>query len=183
MKKYIAIGVIVMIGIIYFQSRQLYRASKKIDRLSTNFLEMQDTNKDLSLTFSEYKKYMSKKTDSILTAANIKPQWVKEYTTVNHIYHDTVKIDVPVEKIDTFKYRFLDTKGCFTVGGIVELTDSIPIVIIDNREFNDTLNIIKYLEPKKFLFIKSYLFGKNEKLEISGKCGSYTYENIKIVKN
>jgi len=183
MNKYLIIGALALLGIVSFQSYQLKKAGNKIDRLSDNFVELQESNSKLRLTVDEFKEYSSGKMDSIMEVASIKPKWVKEYTTINNHYYDTVEVEVPVEHVDTFKYSFMESNDCFTVGGIVNVKDSIPQVSINYREFTDTLNIIKYLKPKKFLFIRSYLFGKSEELKIVGNCGTYEYDNIKVVKD
>jgi len=182
MNKYLIIGFIALLGIVSFQSHQLNKAGDKINRLSDNFGELQKSNKQLRLTVDEFAEYSSDRMDSIMEQAKIKPKWVKEYTTVHHNYYDTTIVEAPVEKVDTFEYSFLESNDCFTVGGIVNVKDSIPKVEINHREFTDSLDIIKYLEPKKFLFIRSYLFGKTEELEIVGNCGIYEYNNIKVIK-
>jgi hypothetical protein len=184
MNKYLIIGALVLLGIVSFQSYQLKKADNKIDRLSDNFTELQESNTKLRLTVSEFKEYSSDRMDSILEVASVKPKWVKEYTTVNNHYYDTTVVEVPVEQVDTFKYSFIEANDCFTVGGIVNIKDSIPQVEINHREFTDTLNIIKYIKPNKFWFIRSgFLFGKSEELEIVGNCGIYEYENIQVVKD
>lgn len=183
MNKYLIIGLLILIGIVSFQSYQLEKADNKINRLSDNFQEIQQSNKQLRFTMEEFKEYSGKKMDSIMEEAKIKPKWVKEYTTVHHNYYDTTIVEVPVEKVDTFIYSFMEKNECFTIGGNVNIKDSIPKVEITHREFTDNLSIIKYLEPKKFWFIRSYLFGKTEELEIVGDCGVYEYDNIKVVKD
>ena len=182
MNKYLIIAGIFLLSIVSMQTCQLKRASEKIDRLSTNFTEMQEDNKQLNLTVQEFKEYSSVRMDSILKVASIKPKWIKEYTSVYHNYYDTIVKEVPVEKISTTKYNFLETSDCFTVGGTIDVKDTVPKLSINYRKFTDSLDIIKYLEPKKFLFIKSYLFGKDEELKIIGNCGEYKYEHINIVK-
>lgn len=183
MNKYLIAGLILLVAIVSFQSHKLNEAGNKIDRLSDNFTELQQSNKQLRLTVGEFQEYSSGRMDSILKVAKVKPKWVKEYTTVNNHYYDTVEVEVPVEKIDSFEYQFMESNDCFTVGGLINIEDSVPQVKINHREFTDTLSIIKYQEPKKFLFIRSYLFGKAEELEIVGNCGTYEYDNIKVVKD
>lgn len=182
MNKYLIIGLIALIGIVSFQSYQLDKAGSKIERLSDNFTEMQTINKNLKLSVDEFKEYSSQRIDSIMEQAKIKPKWVKEYTTVTNNYYDTTIVEAPVEKVDSFEYSFLEANECFSVGGIVNIKDSIPEVSINYREFTDSLDIIKYLKPKKFWFIRSYLFGKEEELEIRGNCGTYEYNNVKVIK-
>jgi hypothetical protein len=39
------------------------------------------------------------------------------------------------------------------------------------------------VKPNKWWFIRSgFLFGKDEKFEIHGNCGTYEYEKIKVIK-
>jgi hypothetical protein len=183
MNKYFIIAFLALLGIVSVQTCQLKKAGEKIDRISTNFEEVQQSNKNLSLSLKEFKGYMSERTDSILKTAKIKPKWVKEYTTIENHYYDTVKVEVPVEQVDTFDYRFLDKGECISVGGVVNIKDSIPKVTIDHREFTDSLDLIKYVKPNKWWFIRSgFLFGKDEKFEIHGNCGTYEYEKIKVIK-
>lgn len=180
---WVVVAFVVLLSIVTLQFSMISKAYDKIDRLSGNFTELMQENKQLRFTVEEFEEYSTNRMDSILKVANVKPKWVKEYTVINHNYYDTTIVEVPVEKVDTFTYSFLDSRDCFTVGGTVSIKDTVPIISIDYREFSDTLNIIKYLYPKKFLFFRSYLFGKTEGLEIVGNCGTYNYEHIQIVKN
>lgn len=183
MKKYFIAAFLMLMTISFLQHQQLKKAGEKIERLSDNFSQIKSENKDLKLSIEEFKGYMSERTDSILKIAQIKPKWIKEYVTVNHNYYDTTIVTVPVEKVDTFDYRFLDSSDCFTVGGVVNVKNKVPKVTIDYREFTDTLDLIKYVKPNKFWFLRSgFLFGKEEKFEIRGNCGVYNYEKIQVIK-
>jgi len=182
----ILIGLVVVLAIAGTTLFNQWRSEREnAIRWENNYNESNKVNQTIRLTISELQDRMDYKMDSILKIAKVKPSNVQNITTIHNHYHDTVYVEVPVTKIDTNKYEFIDKNNCMTIKGIVDVSLDTPKVFITEKIFDDESSYIVYQDRRKWklLFFKTKLFGKKEsKLKIINKCGDITYQNINIIK-
>lgn len=171
----------------YFERQQRIRERQRADRLEENQRQyLQDSLRYAKLTLSlqEFKTTMTRKVDSILNAARIKPKQVTSVVERHFYYHnkDTVLYQPNQVVTDTGSlYPFSDYRDCFHFAGFMQIEGNKPELTVTLREFNNSSIDIAYLErPHKFLFFK---WGKwRAKLKSTHQCGEETTKEIEIIK-
>jgi hypothetical protein len=81
----------------------------------------------------------------------------------------------PIQQNQAVKLPFVDSTKCFTTKGNFTYVNGSASLNITAREFNDTIQILKYKErkPWKLLFFKTRLFGKLvSKDTVLSNCGN-----------
>jgi len=182
----IFIGFSVVLALTLGVTYSLYEKEKnKADRMQSNYIQMNNNNRKLSLKLSELDDKHKAMVDSLSEIIDEKPKEIIRYTNVyiKDTIIDTVYVSLNKESDTT--YTFLESKDCFTVGGNIYVKDSIPSLTITKLEYNNDITYIVYLErqPWTFLWIETKLFGKKEaNLEVISDCGSVTVEDVELIK-
>ena len=102
------------------------------------------------------------KVDSQAHLLGVKPTTITKY------------VQVATKTQSSFKAT-IDTSGNFSyvdnhvdvIGSVTQSTPTSPRLLVEKYSYTDTATITSYTLPKKFLFIKSKLFGTQDFLDVS----------------
>jgi hypothetical protein len=169
-----------------FYSKYLTEKAQK-ERLCENQEQLLAQNtgySQIKQTLEEFKKTMSAKVDSILTAEKIKPRQVTNVVERHYFYRDTsynTHSPQPVITPSGEIFPFTDIKDCFKIEGYMQMKDLRPSVTITGRQFENNSVDISYIKrAHKFWFIS---YGKwKAKLKSVNQCGENTTKEIEVIK-
>ena len=161
-------------------------ARERLQKNQEELLKENGTLRKITLTDEEFKKTITKKIDSLIKVAGIKPKYVTNVIERHYYHSDTSSHEIPTQpdyQDGNKVYSFNDTSSCFTIGGYVRtFIAADPIVTINNRKFENPSVSIGYIErSRKFLGLIPYGPWKGETWQTS-KCGVEETKEIQIIK-
>lgn len=187
--KYKTIFYIVIFSLIIylFKSRMYYKDYAENEKYNVeNFVKFDSLrNLELKLTKDEMKDYINYNSQLLerLDNLNIKPKQVERITTNTIEYRDTSSNEIDLETILTaikqnksMKFPFQDKTECMTISGFVSFYNDTLKTIIDNRQYTDTIDVIRSWKRKKILGIG---IGKKVfKTDIVNNCGDVSVKYV-----
>lgn len=184
----IAIGVLIagLTVTVNIQMKQLKTLKAQSVRLEQNQQRLLDASESylIRADLNEFRKIITPRIDSIIDELNVKPKNI-ERVVERYYYHTDSVIKVyqpkPVETPTGVVYPFIDTTQCFTFGGQIEVTDTVPELEVNRREYkNEAVDIYFRQRTKKFWFIR---YGDWEYIRrTQNTCGDDVIKEIDIEK-
>lgn len=185
MYKYL-FGIIIVLGVsVVLLFNKVNKESNRADRMTTNYVEMNNANKMLNLKYNELDDRHKRETDSLANLLDVKPKEILKY--VNIYVRDTIRdtVYVGLTEVNDTTFMFNEKMGCIEVGGRLVIDNNKPELTFDNVSYNNDIKYVVYLDRKEWQvwFIKSKLFGKKEaELKVFPKCGDVTVEEVELIK-
>lgn len=174
--------------IIYlFQSRQHFKELAANEKNNVeNYIQFDSLrNMELRLTRDEMKDYINYNSQLIerLENLNIKPKQVERIITNTIEYRDTSSNEIDLEPIlnaikqnKSLKFPFQDKTECMQISGFVSFDNDTLKTVIDNRQYTDTIDVIRSWKRKKILGIG---IGKKVfKTDIINNCGDVSVKYV-----
>ena len=184
----IIVYVLIIGAIIYlFQSRLYFKELAATEKNNVqNYIKFDSLrNMELKLTRDEMKDYINHNSQLIerLENLNIKPKQVERIITNTIEYRDTSSNEIDLQPILTaiknsksLKLPFIDQNECITVSGFTSFENNTLKTVIDNRQYNDTIDLVRSWKRKKILGIG---IGKKQfKTDILNNCGTVTVKYV-----
>lgn len=187
--QYKIISYVLIFGtIIYlFQSRLYFKELAATEKNNVqNYIKLDSLrNVELKLTRYEMRDYINYNKELMLRLdkLSIKPKQVERIITNTIKYRDTSSNEIDLEPILTaikqnksLKFPFQDKTECLTISGFVSFQEDTLKTVIDNRQYNDTIDIVSSWKRKKVLGIG---IGKKVfKTDIFNNCGTVTVKYV-----
>lgn len=188
-------GAIALVVVAFFAIRYFINLKNDFNRLSSNQSQLIELMKNsanqvtqLELNNKELQEYLKaneiefSKVLNQIDENNIRLRRIQNIISNRVSVKDTVvsiiKMDSiirPIQENKSIIYPFVDSTKCFITKGNFTYENGSASLNITNREFNDTIQILKYKErrPWKLLFFKTRLFGKLvSKDTVLSNCGN-----------
>lgn len=192
MTKYLIAALVLALGYISIQEVKINNETDRADRWESNFDEMSEEVKSLSMTTREFKSRMNDSIRTLLDSLDVKPKEVERIVEIVQVVRDTTKIKVPVfvktPALDSVPgtYEFTHSPKCFKIEGFV--TSMVPPkdVTFTNVDYQNKSRVVYFWQRRKWKFLglfKTRLFGKKEQYkEVVSDCGKSYMEEIEVTK-
>lgn len=183
-KILIAFVVFLAIGFGYSYN-QWQKDKDRADRMTVNYADAIKKDYELNLTLKELNSEQNKRIEVLTDSLKIKPKKVIQYinTAIHDTIYDTIMINLTL--VEPFTYEFTKDTGCFTLSGLVNNKNEVPILQFTKLGYDNTVEALIYEQRKewRFLFIHSRFLGKKyHELSTFSKCGTSTVQQINIIK-
>ena len=163
----------------YIVIRQNTKLREDISRVSNNFSEIQKDNYSINLKISEFKSMLKessdeniRRTDSIMKANKIKPNYVTEVNNYHYTYKDTSIVDIKLDSLKPISYG----DKCWGFNGNIKNGS----LMINDRWSSTDIDLIKHMIPRRILWIR--VGWKEDTYTLSSTCGSVNLNQIKVEK-
>jgi len=189
----IAFYILIFGTMIYlFQSRMYFKELAATEKNNVkNYIQFDSLrNLELKLTRGEMKDYINHNSQLIerLENLNIKPKQVERIITNTIEYRDTSSNEINLDPIlnaikqnKSLKFPFQDKTECLTISGFVSFQEDTLKTVIDNRQYSDTIDLVRSWKRKKILGIG---IGKKVfKKDIFNNCGTVTVRYVEKKNN
>lgn len=173
----LSIALVSMYILLVYQTNEKNRINENyqsyVSERQTNVLELELYKKEIKYYLENNRKELLDSLKSI----NIPIRKVERIITNTIYYRDTTGTQISLDslinsiKLDNnpMSIPFNDKNECFNISGIVSYIDHELSLKINDREYKDTIDIVRYWKRKKILFLR---IGKKEyKDTILNKCG------------
>lgn len=192
--QYKIIAYILIFGVIIylFQSRLYFKELAQTEKNNVqNYIKFDSLrNMELKLTRDEMRDYITYNKDLMLKLEklSIKPKQVERIITNIIEYRDTSSNEINLDPIlnaikqnKTLKFPFQDKTECLTISGFVSFDNDTLKTVIDNRQYADTIDIVRSWKRKKILGIG---IGKKVfKTDILNNCGTVMVKYVEKKNN
>ena len=188
--QYKIITYVLIFGTIIYllQSRNYYKEIAKTEKENIeNYMKFDSLHSmELQLTKKEIKTYLEferKDLTEKMEKLNIKAKQIERIQTNTIEYRDTTDKEIDLQPILTaiknsksLKLPFIDQNECMTVSGFTSFENDTLKTVINNRSYNDTIDVIRSWKRKKILGIG---IGKKVfKTDIVNNCGDVSVKYV-----